>query len=91
MKDPAIKIIKDKWLDMKKLSEKEEALLFSRIEKLEEELQRRAEIEWNETLSEIVNEKTSQAFKPTEKAVKCPNCHHLFTIYISPSLPPRIP
>ena len=38
MNDPVIKSIKDKWLDCEKLSEKDEALLFARIEKLEDEL-----------------------------------------------------
>jgi len=38
MNNPVIKGIKDKWLDCEKLSEKDEALLFARIEKLEDEL-----------------------------------------------------
>lgn len=38
MNDPVIKSIKDRWLDCEKLSEKDEALLFARIEKLEDEL-----------------------------------------------------
>ncbi len=75
MKDTEIKRIKDKWLDDERLTEKEVALLFSRIEKLEDELQRKSEKEWNDTVREgspIINART----------VKCPNCHHLFEIYI---------
>lgn len=45
MNDHVIKLIKDKWLDCKKLSEREEALLFARIEKLEAELAARSSVE----------------------------------------------
>jgi len=80
MKNPEIKRIKDKWLDMAKLSEKETAMLFSRIEKLEEELQRKAEQEWNDTLGEIILEKVKPII--VTKTIKCPECHHLFEIHI---------